>query len=194
MKRKILTWCCSLLLAISLASAASADAPTGWAIAGNNPAAYDFGTDSSVVASGSRRSAYIKAKASAVSGFGVLMQTIAADNYQGSRLRLSALLRTGNANRAQMWMRVDGADRKVLAFDNMDARPVSGTTDWQRYEIVLDVPKDSVDIAFGFFLMGGGSVWADQFQMDQVGDSIPTTAAMQAPPKSRSPVNLDFSQ
>ncbi|MGH9920263.1 MAG: hypothetical protein ACRD6W_15520, partial [Nitrososphaerales archaeon] len=139
--------------------AALAAAPPGWIITGSAPADYAFAIDTTTAASG-KQSASITAKHGA-NGFGALMQTIAADDYRGSRVRLSGYLRTEAANRAQMWMRVDGGDRKVLAFDNMDSRPVTGTTGWRQYDIVLDVPSDSVDIAFGFFLVSSGKVWGD---------------------------------
>jgi hypothetical protein len=120
-----------------------AAAPPGWFIAGSAPADYDFAVDTTISTSG-KRSASITAKPGArVDGFGALMQTIAADDYRGSRLRLSGYLRTQAANRAQMWMRVDGPDGKAQSFDNMDSRPVTGTTEWTRYDIVLDVPSDS---------------------------------------------------
>lgn len=128
-------------------------------IAGNAPTNYVFAVDKATPVSGSR-SASITAKPTATSdGFGTLMQMIAADDYRGSRFRFSGYLRTGNADRSQMWMRVDGPNHQALAFDNMDSRPVTGTTGWRRYDIVLNVPQNSVDVAFGFLLAGRGEVW-----------------------------------
>ena len=165
-------------------------APPGWIIGGNAPTDYEFTVDSSTAASG-KRSALITAKQDArTNGFGMLMQTIAADDYRGSRLRLSGYLRTQTANRAQMMMRVDGPDGKVLDFDNMDSRPVTGTTGWTRYDIVLNVPPESVDIVFGFLLLSTGKVWADDFKLEKVDSTVPLTSAGPALP--RAPVNLDF--
>jgi hypothetical protein len=92
-----------------------------------------------------------------------------------------------------MWMRADGPDRKIQ-FDNMDSRPVRGTTGSTRYEIVLDVPADSIDIAFGFFLTkGGGKVWGDNFKFEKVDPSVPLTApASVAPALPKEPTNTDF--
>lgn len=42
-----------------------------------------------------------------------------------------------------MWMRVDNKFDDVLQFDNMNNRPITGTTNWNRYEIILDVPLQS---------------------------------------------------
>jgi len=105
------------------------------------------------------------------------MQKIAADDYRGSRCRLSGYLRSEAAARAQMWMRVDGLSHVVLAFDNMGSHPVTGTTDWTLYEIVLDVPTDSVAIAFGILLAGSGKVWGDNFKLEKVESSVPVTAS-----------------
>jgi hypothetical protein len=91
-----------------------------------------------------------------------------------------------------MWMRVDGPDRKVLSFDNMGDRPVTGSTGWTRYEIVLDVPPDSVDIAFGFLLTQGGTVWGDNFKLEKVDSTVPVTAPSPPAVKPKGPVNADF--
>jgi hypothetical protein len=172
---------------------AAADVPTGWAVAGSAPQDYEFSQDSDTASSG-HSSAVIAAKPGvALKGFGTLMQTISAENYRDGRWRLSGYLKTSDATRAQMWMRVDGPERRVVSFDNMDARPVMGTTGWTRYEIVLDVPADSVDIAFGFLLTKSGKVWGDNFRLEKVAAEVPvtspTTSAIVLP---KQPVNIDF--
>jgi len=177
----------ALLAGLSLA--ASAAAPPGWMVAGNAPQDYEYGTETK--AEDASRSAFIKAKPSADGkGFGTLMQMISADEYRGGRWKLSARMRTDGAHKAQMWMRVDGPDNAMKAFDNMDDRPVSGTTAWKRYEIVLDVPQDSVGVAFGFFLFGSGQVWADDFRFERVSANTPVTG--KRPDRLIAPANLDF--
>ena len=124
------------------------------------------------------------------------MQTISADAYRGSRVRLSGYLKTQDARGAQMWMRVDGSDYKLLSFDNMDSRPVTGTTDWTCYDIVLDVPSESMDIAFGFFLTQGGKVWGDNFKLEKIETSTMrpalTSTVTTRPIRPTEPVNADF--
>ena len=178
-----------LALIASLSLGASAAAPPGWMVAGNAPQDYEYGTEAQ--AGDGSRSAFIKAKPSAEGkGFGTLMQMVSADAYRGSRWKLSARMRTDQAHKAQMWMRVDGPDNTMKAFDNMDDRPVTGNTDWKRYEIVLDVPPDSTGVAFGFFLFGTGQVWADDFRFERVSNNTPVTGKRQEQP--RGPTNLDF--
>lgn len=169
--------------------ATSAAVPAGWMVAGDAPKDYEYGTQKAGSSDGST-AAFIKARSDRSSGFGTLMQTISADEYRGQRLRLSALLRSDAVGRGQMWMRIDGPDRKVLGFDNMDSRPITGTAGWQRYHVVLDVPRDATAVAFGFFLSGKGTLWADGFRLEIVDRSVPLTAGTTA--TGRRPRNLGF--
>ena len=177
----------ALIAGVSLA--ASAAPPAGWMVAGNAPQDYEYGTE--VQPADGSRAAFIKSKpASEGKGFGTLMQMVGADEYRGGRWKLSARIRTADAHKAQMWMRVDGPGGTMKAFDNMDDRPITGDSGWKRYEIVLDVPADSTAVAFGFFLFGGGQVWADDFKLERVSESTPVTGKRQDRPPT--PTNLDF--
>jgi hypothetical protein len=179
-------------LTVCVVPAARAQVPAGWHVAGNSPQDFQFSVDPTEKWNG-HPSALIATKPGIVSnGFGTLMQSIQADNYRGARWRLSGYLKTEDAARAQMWMRVDGTDHSVKAFDNMDDRPVVATKDWARYEIVLDVPRDSLDVAFGFLLTQQGNVWGADFHLDRADASAPLTSAQVAFPKE--PANLDFAQ
>ncbi len=74
-----------------------------------------------------------------------------------------------------MWMRIDNKFDDVLQFDNMNNRPITGTTNWNRYEIILDVPLQSAAISFGIILSGRGQVWADQLAFEEVDKSVEIT-------------------
>lgn len=184
----------SFLCAFACGARAADALPKGWIVAGSKPANYEFGVDTAVTQESSR-SAYIRFRAQVqdVGGFGTLMQTIAPDAYRGKRIRLSGLLKTQNANTAQMWMRVDGPNATVLGFDNMNNRLLNGTSDWKRYDIVLDVPVNGTAIAFGFLLEGTGEVWADAFRLEEVGMDTPVTGGLpRVLPKA--PANLNFEE
>jgi hypothetical protein len=185
-------WPLAVVAAMTLfAAQAGAAVPAGWFVAGDKPAEYTFDTDSAVTRDGAR-SAIIRAKTSNAPGFGTLMQTLSAQNYVGSRVRLSAYLRSEDVRRGQMWLRIDGKENKVLGFDNMDSRPITGSTEWKRYEIVLDVPEGAVALAFGFFLAGKGALWADSFNLEIVDKSVPVTAPGTPPGQRLTPGNLSF--
>jgi len=175
-----------------IAPFAESEVPRGWIVAGDHPKDFEFSVDTREIYQ-QHPSALIASRPGVVSpGFGTLMQSINAENYRGTRLSLSGYLKTQDAGRAQLWMRVDGSDRRVLSFDNMDDRPVVGTTDWSRYQIVLDVPQDSRVIAFGFLLMQKGKAWGGNFKLEKVDTALPVTSAGPAT-LAKEPANLDFS-
>ncbi|GER88945.1 hypothetical protein KDW_31070 [Dictyobacter vulcani] len=64
----------------------------------------------------------------------------------------------------------------TLDYDNMQNRPIQGTADWQRYQVVLDVPGESLDIAFGLLLQGKGQVWLQDASIIEVGNEIDVTS------------------
>ncbi|MEJ0043942.1 MAG: hypothetical protein WDM81_17775 [Rhizomicrobium sp.] len=180
------------LLACGVSGPAFAEAPKGWFVAGSTPQDYDFGAEH-VDGSAGAKSAFIRAKTDAPHGFGTLMQEFVPQAYRGKRVRLSARLRTADAARAQLWMRMDGPDNKILGFYNMDDRPVVGTAGWSRYDIVLDVPDKTTGLAFGVFLNGRGEVWMDDFKFEIVSNAVPVSVNPAAELKN-APSNLGFDQ
>ena len=151
--------------------------PLGWGKAASNGGEYDVGIDRDVTHAG-KAAAYVKPVVAkpAPEFFGNLMQSFRADDYRGKRVRLSAFVKTHKVpDSSMLWMRVDGATRRTLGFDNMQNRPLKGTADWKKYEIVLDVPEASVGIAFGVMLIGKGQVWVDDLALSLVGKDVPTT-------------------
>lgn len=180
-----------LLLTVCTA-AVHAAAPKGWYIAGNKPTGYESGIDA-LATHDSRPSAFLKSKQPVVHGFGTLMQDFRAARYVGKRVRFSAFVKTDDARDwAGLWMRVDNGP-KQLAFDNMQDRPIKGTTDWRRYEVVLDVPQDATGIFFGVLLSGAGSVWINDVKFEVVGPTVLPTDGdkLQRPDE---PTNLDFEE
>jgi hypothetical protein len=71
---------------------------------------------------------------------------------------------------AALWLRVDGPDREVLAFDNLGQVPpdrsLKGTNDWTQAEVVLPVAAEAVTLAFGVLLVGDGVLWADDLSLE----------------------------
>ena len=167
--------------------------PKAWFAAGSHPKEYEMSIDRGSAHSG-KASAYLKSVVPRTSGFGTMMQTFRADAFRGKRVRMSGFVKSQDADGAGLWMRVDGAKSgDVLAFDNMDDRSIRGTTDWKKYEIVLDVPEESEVVAFGLLLAGRGKVWVDDLRFDVVGKEVPTTGGGRTtagPPKA--PSNLNF--
>ena len=151
--------------------------PLGWHIAGSVRTAYVAGVDPDV-SRGDGQSGYLRSKESQINGFGTLMQSVGADRYAGRRIRVSCWLKTDAVSDwAGLWARVDqlGTGRP-LAFDNMEDRPIKGTTDWTACVVVLDVGKRASSIAFGVLLSGAGTVWIDGMKFEIVDETVPVTA------------------
>ena len=104
-----------------------------------------------------------------------LMQTIRADNYLGKRVRFSAFAKAENVESAGFSLRVEGDGMTVLNQDMMERRPITGTRDWQRYDIVMDVPPHSKQLVFLIRLKGSGQIWVDDLKFEEVGQEIPVT-------------------
>lgn len=107
--------------------------------------------------------------------FGVASAAFPVGVAVGKHIKYSGYIRTESITEgfAGLWWRVDGADRQVLAFDNMQDRGVKGTTPWTRYEISLDVPASATNINFGAVHPGNGTAWFDSLQVEI--DGVPFT-------------------
>jgi erythromycin esterase len=166
----------TLLGAVALASFtgfATDRIPKGWIKTGSHTHNYEIALDG-IVKHGGKVSSHIRHTGASAEGFGTLMQLFKANDYRGKRLRLSAWMKTENADSAQLWLRLDGT-RGMVGFDNMNNRPVRGTVDWKKYEIVLDVATNTVNVAFGVILAGQGQAWVDDFVFEVVGKDVPSS-------------------
>jgi len=95
--------------------------------------------------------------------FGGFIQVAQAAPWRGRRVAMRAWIKTELADRGQLWLRIDSANGP-LALDNMDNRPVKGSTGWALYEIVMDVPMEAENLVYGLFLVGSGRVDFDNVQ------------------------------
>lgn len=163
----------------------------GWFLAGDKPASYKIGLDKTVYKT-APSSALLESVEAKITGFGTLMQTCGATDYLGKRVKMTAWVKAENvADWAGMWLRVDSEETKGygVSFDNMHNRPIKGTKDWTRCEIVLDVPMNSVTLNFGILLSGTGKVWFDNVAFEVVDNNTPKTGLNMV---NKRPVNLDF--
>ena len=82
----------------------------------------------------------------------------------------------------------------MVAIDNMQDRAIKGTTGWQRYEVVPDVPQESTGISFGILLDGGGEVWLSSTKFEVIGKEVPVTAPTSDKKIPNTPLNLEFTE
>ncbi len=192
MNKSFLTILGLILLSLALWSF---DLPSGWFHAGSKPKSYNMGIDKGKGQDG-KNAATIKSIDEKINGFGTLMQQCKPDKYLGKRIKMTGYVKSENVtNWAGLWMRVDQTDsRQPLAFDNMGDRPIKGTTDWTKYEIILDVPNHASIIAYGALLDGTGQIWFDQITFEILSDFSPSTGSstIKKTPTVDEPTNLNF--
>jgi hypothetical protein len=116
------------------------------------------------------------------------MQSFSAAAYRGKTVRLRAWLRLETFfvtsigirlpdpdDRAQMWLNVEGANRRNGFADNMDDRPVR-SPEWSLCEITADIGEDARFINFGVVSIGSGRVWVDDVSFEVVPKADPGPA------------------
>jgi len=137
-----------------------------WFAGGSRPQDYEMGGDPTV-SHESENAGFIRSIANKITGFGTWMTKIDAGEYPGKAIRLTAYVKTINVkNWVGLWMRVQDAGSQTLSFHNMQNRPITGTTDWQEYEIILEVPQNSASIYYGLLMDGTGEAWFDGLQVE----------------------------
>lgn len=133
--------------------------PKNW----NGAPAGTFAVDGQIV-HGGRWALRIERKDTSPGAFTAVSKTIPID-FTGARLELRGFLRTEDiSNFAGLWMREDG-DAGSIAFDNMQARQLAGTTEWTEYSIVLPLNREAKRLVFGVLASGTGRVWADDLRL-----------------------------
>ncbi len=140
--------------------------PSGWLL--SDDAAYLITHDSTHSKSG-KYSASIRFTGKNA-GYKTL-SVILPQAYDGKKITLSGYIKTENVSDgyAGLWMRIDPS----IAFENMSSQGITGTTDWKKYEITLDMnPKMTEKIEIGGVLVGKGQIWLDDFEVTIDGKQI----------------------
>ncbi len=170
--------------------------PDGWwKIENDNKDSYSFGIDKEISYEGSK-SAFIVSVEEKIEGFATLMQSVDAAPFIGKKIKMTGFAKSENIEGwAGFWLRIDG-EAKVegewperLGFDNMEDRPIKGTTNWTKYEIIMDVPNESVELLYGPILSGKGKLWIDNISFQEVTDDGTSDAKIYI---TEGPINTNF--
>src|SRR5687767_466010 len=110
--------------AIGAIMTSGGEIPQGWHSAGSHPKDYEMSIDRDTLHSG-KASASLKSIVPKPGGFGTLMQSFKADAFRGKRVRMTGYVRSKEVSEwGGLWMRVDGPNDEMLAFDNMQDRSI----------------------------------------------------------------------
>jgi len=167
--------------------------PAAWQITGSRAREYEMGLLPGISYQGNRVAELrLRSAVSEPSGFGAVMQSITATRYLNRRVRFCAVARTCEVSDwAGLWLRIDGPNG-TLIIDNMEDRPLRGTTDWAEASIVLDVPEQATKLHFGALLSGAGAMNLTRPRFDEVEETVPVTATFAVLPDE--PQALDFGE
>jgi hypothetical protein len=166
------------------------ESSSDWLLGGSSPDPYEVTLEPEGGRDGSR-SVAIRSRVAEPGGYVSFLRWIDAAPYRGERIRLSAWVAPEKVSgKGGLWLRVDHPNgRRALAFDNMETRPIRGTSGWRRHELVLDVSAIADRIFYGALLDGAGRLRVDGFEIEVVGREVAVTDMIRWAP---GPENLDF--
>lgn len=166
----------------------------GWFKSGSHPKNYQLAFDKET-AHITEHSILLSSIDSLTSdGYGTVMQQFKAHNFTEKRVKFSGFIKSKHVTKScGLWMRMDSAYYDMLAFDDMPDRAITGTSEWNFYETVLDVPKEADIINIGLYLQGSGKVWLEHTKFQIVPFTVPTTGKRPSDFVPDAPQNLDFS-
>lgn len=141
--------------------------PVGWFQWGGTE--YNLRADSTYSIKGNS-SGTVQAPAKGKS-FGCIAYKI-PNGYHGTTIRLEGYIKTEKIKNgyAGLMLRLDKGNNTV-AFDNMQTRGITGSTNWKKYYI--DLPFEDVDVIYvAGIVMGEGQAWFDNFKISIDGKNI----------------------
>jgi hypothetical protein len=85
----------------------------------------------------------------------------------------------GKTVRLRLWVRTDAVDNHgatvylgayngSLMLQESRHSPITGSIDWTRYELELEVPSETTQLQAGLTLHGAGTVWIDSAELVEV--------------------------
>jgi hypothetical protein len=176
---------------------ALAPLPAGWtSMAGNGgplalPGVCQVGVDSQKSVPG-RQLYSIRCMNDVLPSYGGARSTLRTASYRGKRVRVSAWLMAsgiqgvptpqyaGIIGEAGLWIGV-GSPSNGIRMDRMQNRTIRGTTDWVYRDFVVDVPEDNNQMFIGVWMQGQGQVWARDFNIEEVPDTVPVNFLVNDP-------------
>ena len=162
------------------------DKAEGWEKSGRNAKSYEMGLDKQAGRDGNICGS-IQSIDSLILGNGSFIQKFNADHYQGKKINFSGFMKSKDVSEeASFLIRVDKTDSTAF-LDNMYGREIKGNTDWNLYEITIEIPDNARFISIGASLKGIGQIWFDDLSFEIINNSKSMSSGL-----NMGPVNLDF--
>lgn len=162
------------------------EVPNGWWVDGEG---YTIAIEGSEAYDGTAGAELRRASSGPEEEWGWLCQTVSAEPYRGSWVRVSAGVRVdpggSTPNEARLYAEVFGPDVDARSKDLMEQRPIFAR-DWYEYAVYAWVPPDADLFQFGVTYAGDGRVLVDGFSLERIGEFETR------PVEARGPWGLDY--
>lgn len=114
--------------------------------------------------------------------FGGVLQTMDAMPWRGKLVILQARLKVRQAGNGAtgVWLRADPAQEGVNNFAYSYDTPLTGDSEWVIRRAFLDVSKDAKTLTYGAIISSNGTLWADDFKLDELDSNTGKPAAAAA--------------
>ena len=100
------------------------------------------------------------------------------------RVAVTAYIKAADVrDEATLWCQVLDENGKMIGFENLGTlgMKLSGSSDWQKFTLLLTVNEKARKLKLGGYLGGTGTAWFDDFQMEELDpDKTPAAAPVQA--------------
>ncbi len=105
--------------------------------------------------------------------FGVITYSMPAKGWAGKKIRLSGMIRTEEVagGAAHLWIRADHEGKRKV-FRNLGGNGMTGTSDWKRQSIEVEMPAEGGQVFLGGTFNGSGKVWFDDFTLEVDGAPV----------------------
>lgn len=114
--------------------------------------------------------------------FGGVSQTTDATPWRGKLVVLQARLKVRQARDGAtgVWLLADPKQEGVNNFAHSYDTPLTGDSEWVIRRAFLDVSKDAKTLTYGAVISANGTLWADDFQLYEMGSNTGRPAAAAA--------------
>ncbi len=100
---------------------------------------------------------------------GVVQQRVSALSFRGKKISVSAALRgyaINDTSAVRFFVYIRNMDDTFI-YENLKDNPIS-SSQWSRREIIIDVPLNATDIAYGIAIYGLGDAYIDDIQIKDI--------------------------
>ncbi|WP_316845195.1 S41 family peptidase [Pedobacter psychrodurus] len=97
-------------------------------------------------------------------------QKLPVDYKKVKRIRIAAYIKTEQLKgNVVLWCQIWDAKNNQIGFENSESLGIiaTGTKDWQKHAMEIIVNKDAKYLVFGTYIRGQGTVWLDDFAVEE---------------------------